>query len=96
MLLPANRDTVSPGARPYDRTRALLKWVATSFTSQNDKQEEGSEASMYAPEDFASDGFATGEVERFSNAHCHVVKSVGTRLLLVLCQRSLVIYLDTF
>ena len=51
---------------------------------------------MYAPEDFASDGFATGEVERFSNAHCHVVKSVGTRLLLVLCQRSLVIYLDTF
>lgn len=78
MLLPANRDTVSPGARPYDRTRALLKWVATSFTSQNDKQEEGSEASIYAPDAFADDESATGEVEGFSKAHCHVVKSVGT------------------
>ena len=32
---------------------------------------------MYAPGVFASDEFATGEVAGFSNAHYHIVRSVG-------------------
>lgn len=77
MLLVANRETVSPGWRPYKRTSVLLSLVACCLTRGNESREEGFNASMYAP-GVAGEFDTVGEYDGCSKAHSHVVRSVGT------------------